>query len=158
MLTLAGGVGLGGAAAIPAARFALAPLLDDAAGGKERWVRAVRFDRLKPDEPTRVALIAEARDAFITETKELGSVWLVRRGAGVFCISVVCPHLGCSVTAKPEGAFYCPCHDSSFTKDGKRDKGPSPRDLDTLETKIEDGWVLVDFKKFRMATAEKVAV
>jgi len=158
MMTLAGGVGLCGAAAIPAARFALEPLLDDAGGGKQRWVRAVRLDRLKPDEPTRVALIAEARDAFITETKELGSVWLVRRGAGVFCISVVCPHLGCSVTAKAEGVFYCPCHDSSFTKDGKRDKGPSPRDLDTLDTKIEDGWVLVDFKKFRMATAEKVAV
>ena len=158
MLTLAGGVGLGGAAAVPAARFALAPLLDDAAGGKERWVRAIRLDRLRPDEPARVALVAEERDAFITETKELGSVWLVRRGADVFCVSVACPHLGCSVTSKPGGAFYCPCHDSTFSKDGKCDKGPSPRPLDTLATKIVDGWVLVDFKKFRMATAEKVEV
>jgi cytochrome b6-f complex iron-sulfur subunit/menaquinol-cytochrome c reductase iron-sulfur subunit len=158
MLTLAGGVGLGGAAAIPAARFALAPLLDDAGGGKERWIRAIRFDRLHPDEPARVALVTEERDAFITETKELGSVWLVRRGADVFCVSVVCPHLGCSVTSKPGGAFYCPCHDSTFASDGKCEKGPSPRPLDTLKTKIVDGWVHVDFKKFRMATAEKVEV
>ncbi len=158
MLTLAGGVGLGGAAAIPAARFALAPLLDDTGGGKERWVRAIRLDRLHPDEPARVALVAEERDAFVTETKELGSVWLVRRGADVFCVSVVCPHLGCSVTSKPQGTFYCPCHDSTFSKDGKCEKGPSPRPLDTLATKIVDGWVLVDFKKFRMATAEKVEV
>lgn len=158
MLTLAGGVGLGGAAAVPSARFALAPLLDDAGGGKERWVRAIRLDRLRPDEPVRVTLVAEERDAFLTETKELGSVWLVKRGAEVFCISVVCPHLGCSVTSKPGGTFYCPCHDSTFAKDGKCEKGPSPRPLDTLKTKVDDGWVLVDFKKFRMATAEKVEV
>lgn len=121
-------------------------------------MRAVRLDRLRPDEPTRVALVAEERDAFVTETKELGSVWLVRRGAEVFCISAVCPHLGCGVQWKAGATFYCPCHDSSFTKDGKREKGPSPRDLDTLATKVVDGWVLVDFKRFRMATAEKTEI
>ena len=42
----------------------------------------------------------------------------------------------CSIAATEGGkGFACPCHDSSFTADGKRENGPSPRDMDTLDTR-----------------------
>ena len=54
--------------------------------------------------------------------------------------------------------FNCPCHDSSFDADGKRLDGPSPRDLDTLGTKVEDGFVMVDFQRFRQGIPDKATV
>ena len=54
------------------------------------------------------------------------------------------------------GDFACPCHASAFDPAGKRLSGPSPRDMDALETKIEDGVILVDFKTYRTGTANKV--
>ena len=53
-------------------------------------------------------------------------------------------------------AFACPCHTSAFDADGKRKSGPSPRDMDRMATKVEDGVVAVDFRRFRIGVAEKV--
>jgi Rieske Fe-S protein len=54
--------------------------------------------------------------------------------------------------------FNCPCHDSSFDTEGRRLDGPSPRDLDALGTRIEDGFVLVDFQRFKQGTPDKAPV
>jgi Rieske Fe-S protein len=90
---------------------------------------------------------------------ELGAAWLVRRGDAVKAWSVTCPHLGCAVDRSGTGpGFYCPCHDSSFDPEGHRLSGPSPRDLDTFDTRVEDGVVLVDFRRFRQGTPEKAPV
>ena len=81
---------------------------------------------------------------------------MFKRGGEVKAFSAVCPHLGCSVNATANGAYACPCHTSAFDKDGRKQSGPSPRDLDALATKVEDGVVAVDFKKFRIGVGEKV--
>jgi Rieske Fe-S protein len=155
-------------AAVPSLTLALAPLGVGKRGG--RWVRTLKLDQLVEGQPRRVAIVDERHDAWTVERNvELGSVWLVRRGDRVLALSAVCPHLGCSVNAvmgenvpagqpKSEGAvgFACPCHTSAFDASGKRTSGPSPRDLDTLETKIEDGHVVVDFKRFRIGVEEKI--
>lgn len=122
----------------------------------------MRLDHLVEGEARRVAIVDERRDAWTVERNvELGSVWLVRRGDKVLAFSAVCPHLGCSVNAVNIGesgsaGFACPCHTSAFDAAGKRTSGPSPRDLDTLETRIEDGFVAVDFKRFRIGVEEKI--
>ena len=36
---------------------------------------------------------------------------LIHDQAGLHALSLVCPHLGCTVEPKPEG-FTCPCHGS----------------------------------------------
>jgi Rieske Fe-S protein len=119
-------------------------------------VRAIKLDQLKEAEPRRVAIVDDRRDAWTIERGvELGSVWLVRHGDKVTAFSAVCPHLGCSVNAAESG-FACPCHTSSFDAEGKRRSGPSPRDLDVLETRIEDGHVAVDFRRFRIGVEAKV--
>src|SRR5258708_2624601 len=58
----------------------------------------------------------------------------------------------------PGPGFYCPCHDSSFDASGTKASGPSPRPLDVLDTRVEDGFVLVRFQRFRQGIPEKVSV
>jgi Rieske Fe-S protein len=156
----AGGCAIAAAAAGPTIAVVLAPAADHGGGG--RWVRAARLDQLREGQPRRVAIVSDRHDAWTLEKEvELGSVWLVRRGDKVEAFSSVCPHLGCSVNAVAGAAgeatgFSCPCHTSAFDPNGKRVSGPAPRDMDTLATKIEDGQVMVDFRRFRIGVEEKV--
>ncbi len=151
---VAGGCAFAAAALAPAGRFVLAPAFG--AAGKGSWVRTVRRSALREGEPTRVAIVADRRDAWTLEHDvQLGSVWLSKKGDVVSAFSAVCPHLGCSVDAVP-GGFSCPCHTSAFAPDGARRSGPSPRALDALATRIEDDFVVVEFKRFRIGVAEKV--
>src|SRR4029079_6551328 len=120
----------------------------------------VKIDQLREGEPRRVEIIADRRDAWMVERGvQLGSVWLVRRGEKILSCCSFCPHLGCAVTAVPSvertdgpggKGFACPCHTSAFDEYGKRTSGPSPRDLDALETKVEDGHAVVSFRRFRI--------
>jgi Rieske Fe-S protein len=154
-LAVVGGVVGCGALAVPAVRFVTAPARGGAGAG--RWIRTIKLDSLAEGQPKRVALVDDHRDAWTMERQvQLGAAWLVREGDGVKAWSVVCPHLGCSIDRSASGpGFNCPCHDSSFTPDGKRLDGPSPRDMDVLETRVEDGFVLVNHRRFRQGTPEK---
>lgn len=148
---LAAGVG------IPTAVFVAAPLSAGASQG--RWVKTVRLDQMKEGEPKRVAVVDDRRDAWsVDRAVDLGSAWLVRKGDTVQAFSAVCPHLGCSVNAVPDGGggFACPCHTSAFDPAGQRTSGPAPRNLDALATRIEDGVVVVEFKRFRIGIHEQV--
>jgi cytochrome b6-f complex iron-sulfur subunit/menaquinol-cytochrome c reductase iron-sulfur subunit len=152
-----GSCAIAAATAIPAAAFVAAPVSSKGAAG--RWVRTLRVEQLVDGEPKRVAIVDDRRDAWTIERGvELGSVWVVKHGDKISAFSAVCPHLGCSVNVAPQAGagFACPCHTSAFDASGKRKSGPSPRDLDELATRIEDGFVAVDFRRFRIGIAEKV--
>lgn len=155
VIAVTGGIAGAGALALPAARFVVAPAAGGAGGG--RWIRTVALEALKEGEPKRVALVADHKDAWTLEKQvELGAVWLLREGDAVKAWSVVCPHLGCAVDkSATEPGFNCPCHDSSFDPAGRRLSGPSPRDMDALATRVEDGFVVVEFQRFRQGTPEK---
>lgn len=157
LAVVVGSCAIGAATAIPAAAFVAAPI--GSKGNTGRWVRTLRLDQLVEGEPKRVAIVDDRRDAWTIERGvELGSVWLVRHGNEVTAFSSVCPHLGCSVNVAPqkEAGFACPCHTSAFERDGKRRSGPAPRDLDSLATRLEEGFVAVEFKRFRIGVPEKV--
>jgi menaquinol-cytochrome c reductase iron-sulfur subunit len=126
----------------------------------EKWVRTVRLDQLHEGRPRKVVIVSDVRDAWkLDKDAELGAVWLIRSGDEVRALSVVCPHLGCSIGASEGGkGFSCPCHDSSFGIDGKRQDGPSPRDMDTLRSRVTDGFVEIDFRRFRQGTPERIEV
>jgi Rieske Fe-S protein len=55
-------------------------------------------------------------------------------------------------------SFSCPCHTSRFALSGAAESGPSPRAMDALETRVQDGWVEVDFRRFRQGIAEREEV
>jgi Rieske Fe-S protein len=140
---------------VPTVRFLLAPVSSGAGAGN--WIKTVPLDSLSDGEVKRVALVADHRDAWELEKQvELGAAWLLRKGSAVVAWSTVCPHLGCAIGKAASGpGFNCPCHDSSFDADGQRQTGPSPRGMDSLATRVDDGFVMVQFQRFRQGTPEK---
>ena len=157
-VALAGGaVALCAATVAPAIAFVLPAR--GAAGGR-RWVRTVPLDALTDGVPFKVKIITDERDAWkLEKDAELGAVWLTREGESVTALSVVCPHLGCAIGPTTDSTgFACPCHDSTFDSDGKRRNGPSPRDMDPLETRVVEGVVEVDFRRFKQNVPERVQI
>jgi len=145
-------------AALPAGRLAMAPMLS-ATHTEGRWIRIARLEDLKDGEPKRVPVISEVTDAWTKYAREnLGAVWLLRNRDEVRAFSVTCPHLGCGIE-KSEAGFGCPCHTSNFDPTGKRVSGPSPRDMDSLETRVlgdgADRAIEVRFQKFRQGIPER---
>jgi Rieske Fe-S protein len=109
-----------------------------------------------------VPVIAPAvRDAWSTVTNvPLGAAW-IRRIADdqVEALSSICPHLGCAVALDARGtAFKCPCHDSSFALDGKRESGPAERGLDPLAWEIVDGKVRLKWVRYRQGGSDREPV
>lgn len=74
---------------------------------------------------------------------EAESVFIFRDAAGLYAVSAVCTHLGCTVARSAEG-FDCPCHGSRFNPSGKVVAGPAPRPLPWLEiSRAADGQLVV---------------
>ena len=66
---------------------------------------------------------------------------LLRLEEQIIAISLVCTHLGCTVSVTPDG-MVCPCHGSRFDRSGKVLTGPAERPLPRL-TVEQDGAMLV---------------
>ncbi|OFZ20310.1 MAG: hypothetical protein A2X94_02785 [Bdellovibrionales bacterium GWB1_55_8] len=71
----------------------------------------------KADLPLRGALVYRER-----------RVAVVREDENIHALSLVCTHLGCTVTASPR-EFVCPCHGSRFDKQGVPLVGPATEPL-----------------------------
>jgi cytochrome b6-f complex iron-sulfur subunit len=67
-----------------------------------------------------------------------GPVFIGRDEAGLFALSAVCTHLGCTVARSGEG-LACPCHGSRFAADGANLTGPAARPLPYLALKLNAG-------------------
>ena len=66
---------------------------------------------------------------------------LIRQGEQITALSLICTHLGCTVTVTPEG-MVCPCHGSRFDHQGKVLTGPAEKPLARLAVE-KDGDMLV---------------
>ena len=90
------------------------------------------------------------------ETESSPTVYLIAKGAKVQAFSAICPHLGCIVPwDASRNAFVCPCHGGVFGPDGAYVSGPARRGMDTLETKVANGNVMVKYQTFRPDVANK---
>jgi len=68
---------------------------------------------------------------------------LIHSNNGFQAISLVCPHLGCTVQEKT-GQLACPCHGRQFDEDGIVTRRPAAQDLKTLTVEVNsDGAVIV---------------
>lgn len=68
---------------------------------------------------------------------------LIHSMNGFQAISLVCPHLGCTVQEKI-GQLACPCHGSLFDEDGMLIRRPAARDLNPLAVEVgPDGTVII---------------
>ena len=78
--------------------------------------------------------------------KEKYGVWMVRNDEGIYVLSTVCTHLGCTPNWQPSARkFKCPCHGSGFRASGIHFEGPAPRPLERFKiTLADDGQIIVD--------------
>jgi cytochrome b6-f complex iron-sulfur subunit len=75
-------------------------------------------------------------------------LWVYSDAGGLYAISAICTHLGCTVAAQEGGGFFCPCHGSRFSPSGAVIAGPAPRPLVHLELFVSpDGQLVVDQQK-----------
>ena len=73
-------------------------------------------------------------------------IFIVRASEGFYALSAVCSHLGCLTVWKQESeTIACPCHGSSFRRDGSIIAGPAPKPMPWLRMWMTDeGELMVD--------------
>lgn len=84
-------------------------------------------------------------------------IWVVRTLQGIYALSTVCTHLGCTPNwLENERKFKCPCHGSGFRMTGINFEGPAPRPLERFRISLaEDGQIVVDkSKKYQQEKGE----
>ena len=154
----AGAVAVGALLSVPLVRFVLHPLLRvttppswSDVGSMEEFSAAVL--------PVKKLITVEQRDGWRKMVSEK-AVYVIKDANGQLgVLSSVCAHLGCSVPWRPErNQFVCPCHVGIFAADGKLLGGPPPRDMDRLETKIENGVLKVHHQYFRQLVKDKQVI
>lgn len=81
--------------------------------------------------------------------KDSQSVWIVRSADGIYALSTVCTHLGCTPNwLQGEYKFKCPCHGSGYRVTGLNFEGPAPRPLERYSLSLNDeGVIVVDKSK-----------
>lgn len=68
---------------------------------------------------------------------------LIHSESGFSALSLVCTHLGCTVSQNDNG-FSCPCHGSEYSNDGRVLRGPALKPLKKLKvTVMNDGNLLL---------------
>jgi cytochrome b6-f complex iron-sulfur subunit len=96
---------------------------------------------LTPRVPRKKTLLSVAR----AELPDQGAlvyhearVALMREGDAVYALNLICTHLGCTVQVTPR-ELICPCHGSTFDRQGRVLKGPADRQLERyrVETRGE---------------------
>ena len=162
-------VGIGacaiGAPVCAAVQLITAPIFAESAVGKF-YPLPVPLDSLT-ETPQRFAITDDKQDAWTTLINQtIGTLYVSKINGEIYALHSLCPHAGCMVqvigehpvTGDKENIFSCPCHTAYFTMEGTRiGSNASPRDLDRLETKIEDGRVYVKFENFTFGIADKRA-
>lgn len=144
--------------------FFLDPILKrrSSAGGTDGFLRAANVSELPADgTPERFTLRTDIHDAWtLYRNRVLGSVYLRLMPNGqVIAFNDTCTHLGCKVDYQASNKrFFCPCHQSAFDLDGKKQNKTPPRNMDDLEVTIRNGEVFVKYQNFRTATPEKKAI
>lgn len=103
----------------------------------------VRYLTPRSSMKRRVLVSASAADvphngALLFGTERLA---LFRDEGGFYALSLICTHLGCTVTVT-EDALSCPCHGSRFDRQGKVLTGPADRAL--VRMKVEMNGELIE--------------
>ena len=143
---------------IPLIRFALFPLLRRTTEIETSPVGELsQFSSLTA--PVMRTIQIEQVDGWRKAISEK-AVYVTKDSQGHLCVlTSICPHLGCTVPwNKEKSQFVCPCHGATFAADGTRVGGPSLRGMDSLETSVQDGQLLVRFQYFRQLVSDKEVI
>jgi menaquinol-cytochrome c reductase iron-sulfur subunit len=153
-----GSVFVGALLSVPLIRFALFPLLRRTTELKGSPVGELsQFSSLTV--PLMRTIQIEQVDGWRKAISEK-AVYVTKDSQGQLrVLTSICPHLGCTVPwNKEKNQFVCPCHGATFAADGTRISGPSLRGMDSLETSVRDGQLLVRFQYFRQLVSDKEVI
>jgi menaquinol-cytochrome c reductase iron-sulfur subunit len=150
--------GVGAALSVPLARYALYPLR--AKTTETKWSDvgpASDFESIAA--PVQREITVETVDGWMKSASD--KVVYVTRGPSsqLEVLSAVCPHLGCSVQwSGSQDKFVCPCHGATYSPDGARLSGPAPRGMDSLESQVQNGRLMVRYQSFRQLVPTKEVI
>jgi cytochrome b6-f complex iron-sulfur subunit len=104
------------------------------------------INKSRPDSTLRVIGNVEDFPPGSVTPDRINRIYIVRENDGGFlALSIICPHLGCSVIwDETRRQFDCPCHSSAFDQHGVVLSSPAPRPLDYYPVMITEGKVTVD--------------
>lgn len=81
------------------------------------------------------ATLPAATDA--PQANSTGKFWLVNTTDGPKALYMVCTHLGCLYKWEAQANYFrCPCHGSTFSREGDYICGPAPRSLDQFVIEV----------------------
>jgi menaquinol-cytochrome c reductase iron-sulfur subunit len=153
-----GSVFVGALLSIPLIRFALFPLLRRTTEIETSPVGELS-QFLSLTAPVMRTIQIEQVDGWRKAISEK-AVYVTKDSQGQLrVLTSICSHLGCTVPwNKDKNQFVCPCHGATFAADGTRISGPSLRGMDSLETSVQDGQLLVRFQYFRQLVSDKEVI
>ncbi|MCE7985294.1 MAG: ubiquinol-cytochrome c reductase iron-sulfur subunit [Caldilinea sp. CFX5] len=71
------------------------------------------------------------------QANSAGKFWLINTPDGPKALYMVCTHLGCLYKWEAQANYFrCPCHGSTFSREGDYICGPAPRSLDQFVIEI----------------------
>jgi len=126
---------------VPALLYLFAP----AKGKKpDAWAEAGDVTRFAPNSPVEIVFQRHRIDGWRV-IAEKGTAWVVKYdNSQVVAFGPNCTHLGCAYHWEAgQKDFFCPCHNSVFSIDGKVVSGPAPRPLDRFQTKVQGTKLLI---------------
>src|SRR4029079_8022583 len=125
-------------------------------GPIDEWVTVAPVAEFPVNEIQIRRVTVTAHGSWLDQHVERGI--FVRRNAdgSVMVLSSTCPHKDYSINWRASlGAFVCPGHKSAFAPTGEVLSGPSPRPMDSLEHKVENGLLMVRYQKFKRGLPTK---
>ena len=150
--------GVGAVLAYPLIRFSLYPLRTQTT--EVKWSDAgPASDFATLTTPVQRSITVEQVDGWRKSVSDK-VVYVTKDPAGrLEVLSAVCPHLGCSVQWRgPQNNFTCPCHGATFQASGARLGGPAPRGMDSLQSEIQNGRLMVRYQYFRQLVPTKEVI
>jgi len=115
------------------------------AAPNDQWLDVASVSELTGPQPIAKRVLAEQVSGWVITDEEHNVFVLPAKNNQV--LSPICPHEGCEVSwDQARNQFACPCHRSFFAADGSRISGPTPRGLDALPTRVQDGKLQVQYR------------
>jgi len=132
---------IGAAIGLPAIPYIMGPALQKES---DAWIQLGSVGKVELNIPTLFKKTIETQTGWIDTEEEISVYVLTSDGQDYVVMSNVCTHLACRVRWIPErDAFFCPCHNGVFSREGNVVDGPPPRPLDRFESKVEDGIIFI---------------
>lgn len=73
---------------------------------------------------TKTALLATV-DGTTRDYRNVGGFFLIKDATGIYAMTTVCTHMGCTVGLPVSNQIVCPCHSSTYDMNGGNLVGPA---------------------------------